>query len=171
MDEMCVAVSRILRPHGVRGEVKIALEIGDAGWFSQLDHVFVAPVGGKRFETHIRDVRGSSPYWIVKLDGIDDRDSADALRGAEILAEREDLPELTGLEEAGSLLIGFEVWNITGEVIGRVEGLMRMPLQDVLQISTPGGEVLVPLVPAFVKRVDLEEARIYLEPIEGLLEP
>jgi 16S rRNA processing protein RimM len=66
-------------------------------------------------------------------------------------------------------LIGLSAVDRAGETLGRVEEVLPMPAHDVLRLSTPHGEGLVPMVRAMVVEIDLEAGRMVLDLPAGLL--
>ncbi len=98
---------------------------------------------------------------IVRLDGCDDRDGAQALRGAEILVARERAPELEPDEWWAHDLEGCTVHDADVEV-GVVTRLLGLPSCEVLEVDRAGGgpQLLVPLIKDAVRAVDIERRTI-----------
>ena len=114
----------------------------------------------------VRDVGGDV---LLRLDGVADRDAADALRGKELFvvgAARAPLPEGRYYVDD---LVGLAAVDRTGRALGRVEEVLDLPAHDVLRLSTPHGEGLVPMVKAMVLEIDLAGGRVVLDPPAGLL--
>jgi len=107
----------------------------------------------------LEDFEVHSKGPVAKLQGVDDRDAADALRGAQVAVTREDLGEA----EEGTLywvdLVGLEVVDESGERLGEVEGLFETGETSVLVVKG-AKERLIPFVPQYVKSVDREAGRI-----------
>ncbi|MBV8679235.1 MAG: ribosome maturation factor RimM [Aquitalea sp.] len=99
----------------------------------------------------------------VKLQGIEDRDSAEALRGLQIAVPRSELPEAGSDEYYWSDLIGLSVVNQQGVVLGKVTELMETGANDVLVVEGEHGQRLIPFVGQFVLDVSLAEARISVD--------
>jgi 16S rRNA processing protein RimM len=104
----------------------------------------------------------------VKVEGVSDRTAAERLVGAEVLAPREELGEAAEGEHLWTDLEGLEVLTAAGEAVGRVTGLYATGGVDVLVVTGPRGEKLVPLAP-YVE-VDVAGRRIVVDPPEGLLD-
>lgn len=106
---------------------------------------------------------------ILKLEGINDMDTAITQKGRIGYAKREDLP----LEEGASFiadLLGLPVIDAdTGKIYGTVEEVSQMPSSDIYTVKAPKGPVLFPAVKEFLVRVDLEEG-IFIRPIPGFFE-
>ena len=103
--------------------------------------------------------------YLVALRGIDDRDAADALRGQEVEVDRDELPPAEEGEVYAVDLIGFEVADAAGKVLGVVEDLEEAGPQDLLRLT---GGALVPM--GLVQEVMSEARRIVIEVPEGLFE-
>lgn len=97
------------------------------------------------------------------LDGIDTRDAAEALRGAEIRVNRADLPPAGENEWYWADLEGLEVRNLEGQALGRVHSLMATGANDVLIVQGDRRR-LIPFVPGSrVREVDLQERRLIVD--------
>jgi len=152
-----LAVGRVARAHGIRGRVMVA----PYNHASQgLERVTALWLGERRFEVE-RAERVHKGY-LVALRGIETRDAADALRGAEVRADRSELPALEGGERYLADLLGLVVVD-RGVERGKVVGIEGAGGNDLLELDTGA---LVPL--AFVKEV--EGDRIAVETPEGLFD-
>lgn len=168
-------VGRVWRAHGVRGEAKVVPETDDPARFEDLGTVYV---GSSPASARIRTVEGvrlqptkRGTIIIMKLEGIDSREQVDALRRADVFAREADLPALADDEFFIHDLIGLHVVTDKGEPVGKVEEVMTVPAQEILVVSRVGKEpVLIPAVGEFVVELDLEEKRVVVRPIEGLLD-
>ena len=101
---------------------------------------------------------------IAALEGIDDRDAAESLRGLLVGAPRGELPATASGEYYWDDLVGLEVVNEREQVLGRVAGLIATTANDVLQVVDEAGkERLLPFVKTFVREVDVPERRIRVD--------
>lgn len=120
-------------------------------------------------EREVLAVRSHGPDILMQVAGVPDRAAAEALRGAELFVparERAPLPEGRYYVDD---LVGVAAVDPDGAPLGRVEEVMALPAHDVLRLSTPFGEGLVPMVRAMVVAVDLDQRRIVLDLPAGLL--
>ncbi|WP_059284679.1 MULTISPECIES: ribosome maturation factor RimM [Aquitalea] len=99
----------------------------------------------------------------AKLQGVDDRDGAEALRGLQVAVPRSELPEAGEDEYYWSDLIGLSVVNQQGVVLGKVTELMETGANDVLVVEGEYGQRLIPFVGQFVLNVNLAEASISVD--------
>jgi 16S rRNA processing protein RimM len=96
----------------------------------------------------------------VRLEGIDSREAAEALRGADLLVPRAQAPALGENEFWAEELEGAEVFD-GDELIGVVRELIGLPSCEALAVDRPGGEeLLVPMVSDAIRSVDVKSCRI-----------
>ena len=160
-----VVLAQVLLPYGVQGWVKLRTysEAPDA----VLDYPkwWIRPAGKATWsERALLAGRVHSGVVVAHLEGIDDRDAALAIRGAEIGVARAAMPPLRDDEFYWTDLIGFAVVNRDGVALGQVAGVQEFGAHPVLRVA-PGGEArqaerLIPFVPAHVDRVDKAAGRI-----------
>jgi len=104
---------------------------------------------------------------IVKLEGIDDRDQAEAIRGQALRIGRKDIPALPEGSYYDFQIVGLHVFTSDGRDLGRVTQIMRTGANDIYE--TDSG-VLLPAISDVIREVDLDAGRIIVEPVEGLLD-
>ncbi|RAV34466.1 ribosome maturation factor RimM [Corynebacterium heidelbergense] len=179
-----VRIGRVVKPHGVRGEVVVEVTTDDVNRRfapgSQLDGV-----QGTRGKT--LTVRGMRPHqgrMLIAFEEITDRTSAESLRGLSFYAEP--LPEEDGESFYDDELVGLAVHNgLTriasegcGPSIGHISGVQHTPAGQLLEVlidegsnlPNAGRSVLIPFKRPIVPIVDLEAGLIVIKPPEGLLE-
>lgn len=148
-------------PYGVRGWVKL--------------RSFTEPP--ERLLQHRRLQLGRSGSWAVydieasgrsggqltaKLSGVDDRDQAQALRGAQVCVPRAELPQRADKDFFRADLVGCEVVNIAGILLGSVRHFVETPAQ-VLMVVRGEREYWVPAAPPHLRRVDLQARRVVVD--------
>jgi 16S rRNA processing protein RimM len=161
-----VRIGVVVRAVGLSGFVGVA---GSEGALGTLRQVALRRGAGDAEPRRIVEARPQGRVWAVRLEGVADRSAAEALVGAEVLAERADLGDAgEGLHYWGDL-DGLAVVTAQGEQVGRVTGLMETGGVDVLVVTGEGErEVLIPLAPYVT--VEREAGRVVVDPPEGLLE-
>ncbi len=174
--EDLLLVGHIVRPHGVRGELKVAPETDDPARLDGLQTLYLGrtardadayTVGRLRFQ-HTK--RG--PLALVCLDGIDTREAGEALVRLAVFVAEDALPPLDEGEAFVHDLVGLTVVTEDGAPVGTVRKVMPSPAHPiyVVECSEGEGEVLIPAVEPLVADVDLDARRLVIRPIEGLLE-
>lgn len=172
-------MGRITRPHGVRGEMKVAPDTDDPQRFGGLERVFIGRDVSSAREVAVEGVRFQYPKGkttvLLSLDGVDTVEAMEALRGLQVFADIDDLPPLEEGQTFLHDLIGLTVIEIdedeaeVGE-LGTVKDLYDGS-QLLFAIARPdGSEMLLPDVEEFVRRIDIEARRMYVRVPEGLVE-
>lgn len=117
----------------------------------------------------VERARAHRSRFLVKFEGVDDRSAAEGLRGR-LFISADHARSLDDDEYWPEQLTGCTAVLRDGRRVGEVVRVDPGPAQDILVLSTPSGERLVPLVKAIVVSVDVPERRVVLAPPEGLLD-
>lgn len=158
-----IEVGYVARAHGIRGELRVVLHNRDS---DVLEHVEVVFVGQR--EHAIEAARPAGDAWLVALDGVPDRNAAEALRGATVSVRRDALP----LDEGEALLadlVGCRAELADGTPWGEIVGIAVGP-QDRLVVRDGDVERELPAVAPLIVEVDLDARRVVVAPPEGLPE-
>jgi 16S rRNA processing protein RimM len=151
-------MGRVVGAFGLNGWVKVKVFTESADTLATFP-VWLVQLGDSWREMALEDFEVHSKGPVAKLAGCDDRNAADALRGADVAVTREALGEA----EDGTLywvdLVGLEVVDESGTRLGEVEGLFESGETSVLVVKG-ARERLIPFVPEYVKAVDREARRI-----------
>ena len=170
MDDL-VAVAKIIRPRGLRGEAVAEVLTDFPERFEGLGDVTAVMPGGERRELKLEKAWFQKERIVLKFEGLDSVDDAEALRDAEICIPEQDAVELDEGEFFDWQLEGCEAVTTEGEVIGKVRELLRTGGTEVLVIdASDGREVLIPFAESICTEVDIDAKRITVDPPEGLLE-
>jgi len=186
-----VQIGRVIKPHGVRGEVVVDATTDDPAGRFAVGEVLVGKQAGRERELTVKSMRPHQGRLLVFFDEVPDRNDAETLRGMRFFAA----PVFDDDDEAyyDHELIGLRVLNVgdvdeatatarayEGELpepedIGEITGVIRNPTQRLLQVALDGDgdagrEVLVPFVHALVPIVDVDNGAVVITPPEGLLE-
>jgi len=160
-EDALVVMGWISAPYAIHGWVKIKPHSETID--SLLDYpIWHVGRNGQWRQFRLLEGKVHTQYLLAHLEGVDDRDAAEALMGMDIAVLREEMPEADEGEYYWDDLIGLEVVNSEGAVLGQVVGLLETGAHDVLQIKGER-ERLIPFVEAFVREVDREARRIVVE--------
>jgi len=164
-----LAIGRVLRPHGIRGELRLGILTDYPDLVEQRQHLFVGPQH-RRYE--LESVRFHKGALLLKLQGCDDRDAADALRGALVEVAIEDAVPLEVDEYYHFQLLGVQVETEQGEILGEVAEILSLPkgANDVYVVYGPLGEILLPAVDEVILELDLGTRRMIVRLPPGLLD-
>ncbi len=163
-----IEVGKIVTAVGIKGEVKLYSFGDDPEKFLNYKTLSVAGYG----ELDIEKVRKHGNAAVIKLKGIDDRSSAEKLRGRAAYVEEADLRELPEGEYYIKDMIGLDVFDVdTGENVGTLAEVLQSGPQDIYRISIAesGKDALVPAVSEFIKNIDIEKGIIAISFIEGMI--
>lgn len=159
------AVGRVARSHGLRGELRVSAFAAGAPNLRPGSHPLL---GGVAME--ITSARPSGDAWIVAVDAVHDRTSAERFKGQ--LLELPDSEIVRVAEDSYFFheLIGLRVVTAEGENLGRVTEVLQPGANDVYVVEGPRGEVLVPAIADVVLSIDLPVGVMTITPLPGLLD-
>jgi 16S rRNA processing protein RimM len=164
---MHVQVARIGKPHGIRGEVTVqVLTDAPEDRFVPGTAFIVEPASSGPLT--LEGARWNKDILLLSFAEVPDRNRAEQLRGVKLYLESEDLED----DDEGWYeheLVGLAA-RVDGRDAGTVAALMTGPVQDLLVVDTPEGEVLVPFVEEIVPEVDVEGGFVVIVPPPGLFE-
>jgi 16S rRNA processing protein RimM len=168
-----LVVGRVLRPHGVRGELAVEVLTDAPERFAPGAELAAGdPDGpGPLRPVTVTAARLHLGRLLLRLEGVEDRDAAGGLRGALLSIPAEDARPLADDEYWPHQLVGLAVVDRQGRERGRVADVLPGAAHDLLAVALPaGGSVLVPAVAALVT-VELEAGRVLVDDLPGLLDP
>jgi 16S rRNA processing protein RimM len=164
-----VAVGRIVRPQGRRGEVRLQSLTDEPGRLGALAECYlVPPPEGER--RRVEAVRFQGPAPVLKLQGSESLGDAEALVGRLVSIPRDAVRALPADRFYVFDLVGCAVETVDGTCVGTIDDVWEGPAHDLWVVRADGRECLVPAVAAIVARVDLAARRVVIRPPEGLLE-
>lgn len=156
-----LAIGEITKPQGVRGELKLRPITCD---FERFDGLKVAYLkrGDTYEEVHLTVNRISPDAVFFNMEGIDDRNAAERMRGEMLYIDREHAVELDEDSTFICDLIGLKGILSDGRDLGTLKDVMQPGGNDVYVFQGPMGEVLVPALRSVVDKVDLDAGEIHL---------
>jgi 16S rRNA processing protein RimM len=160
--EPSILIGRILRPHGVHGEIRIEPLTDFPERFEGLERVYVdLPTGGRWWT--IDGVRpGKDGVILVHFEGVETPEAVDALRGGRLLLPRAEAVPLPEDVYYIDDLKGLRADDEAGTFLGKVREVYSFA-QNVLEIRTPDGQdVMIPLVKEWVPVVDIAGGRVVI---------
>ena len=156
-----VAVGRVVKPQGRKGEVLVEPLSDRPDRFPALRSVFVPGEKDAAREVKVTSCWPHKGRFVLKLDGVDSIDDAETLRGMDVRIPEEDLPALPTGSYYHHQLKGLSVVDEAGGPVGTVQGILETGGEaPVLTVRGSAGETLIPLAEAFVRQVDLARGRI-----------
>ncbi|GAB2998426.1 ribosome maturation factor RimM [Mycobacterium bourgelatii] len=177
---MELVVGRVVKAHGVTGEVVVEVRTDDPdsrfapGTRLRAKKGRNARGGPAEERSYVVDsARDHGARLLVRLAGVTDRDTADALRGSLFVIDSGELPPIDEPDTYyDHQLEGLRVRTVAGEDIGVVAEVLHTAAGELLSVRRPDGgpEVLVPFVGAIVTSVSLDEGTLEIDPPDGLLD-
>lgn len=161
-----IYVMQIVNTHGIRGEVKALHYTDGETFFKKVKTVY------KEDNTPVKILswRFQKGAVLLKLDGVEDVDTAEKLKFTKLFAKEQDLPKLAEGEYYFFQLKGLTAVLPDESELGKVTDVIENNASNLLEITkTDGEKVLVPNIPVFVSSVDLKNEKIHITPIEGLI--
>ncbi len=165
-----IAIARIVRPRGNRGEVLADLFTDFPARFDALEEVWLELKGGLRKRVALEESWPHKGRQVLKFAGIDSISAAEGLVGAWVEIALEDavpLPEGTYYNHE---LIGCSVREASGELLGTVTDVLSIAGNNQLVVAGAHGEFMIPAVNAICQRVSIVEKEILVDLPEGLID-
>lgn len=165
---MELLIGRVIKPHGIRGEVSIEVTTEHPEERFAIGTVLHGRQGNKETDLEITHVRAHQQRLLVRFAEIPDRTAAESLRGMKFFA-----PPLEDDDDEGFYdheLEGLAVYH-EGAEIGRVEEIVHGPANSLLVVRLVDDKsVMIPFVHDIVPEVDLEAGQVRITPPDGLLD-
>ena len=158
---------KIVSTHGVRGEMKALPLCDGAAFLAKFKRLFTSADGAG--ETRVLGVRAQGNVILLRLDGVTDMDAARVQVGRTYYLAKADAKLPRGRYFIDDLL-GCDVVDAdTDRVYGQLTNVDRPAAQDIYTVTDGAGEEhMLPAVPEFVKKIDIDARKIFVTPIEGM---
>ena len=163
-----LAIGKIVRAHGLRGEVSVAVLTGFPERFETTEWVYL----GNEFEAtayRVESYRWHKDNVLLTLAGITDRTQAEVLKGQFVQVPIEEAVSLPEGSYYLYQLIGLQVQTTTGEFLGTITNVMETGANDVYVVQNEERELLLPAIPDVIKTVDIANGTMVVQVIDGLI--
>lgn len=162
-------VGKIVKTQGLKGDVRVLPSTDDIYRFDFLEVFYLG--NDRDTEWEMENVRYKGNLVIMKIKGIDRVEDAERLVGKNIYVSRDESFDLEEGEFFIADMIGIEVFTVSGERVGVLKDVLQYAANDVYVIKNDEGkEFLIPAVMKFVPEIDIEEGKMIIDPIKGMLE-
>ena len=163
-----IECGKIINTHGCHGGVKIESWCNTPYDLAALVRVFVLENDSYR-KIKVKKSSVFKQFVIAELDGVNDMDSAMAMKNTVIYAAREDFALEDG-EYFIADMIGVDVIDSeSGKICGKVTDIINRGASDIYVVDTPNGERMIPAVDEFIIKADINEG-VFVKLIPGLLD-
>lgn len=166
--ENLVVLGVVVRPHGVRGELRVKLFNPESELLQQRPELFLRSLSDTRKARVIGYRPTEAGYGLLVIAGCGSREGAEALRGVELCVARANLPRLNEGEYYFADLTGLLATNANGDAVGVVQSVISYPAADVLLISAEGGLLEVPMREPYLRKVDLGHRSVVVDHLEDI---
>ena len=163
-----ILIGIIAKAHGIQGEVVVDPTTDTPGRFDAGRVMAAAFPSGAGRVLKVASVRPFQHRWLVRFEGIETRNDAETLRGAELTIRRDQVAPLPEGRFYRFELVGLAAATPDGRALGRVEEVFSTGSNDVIVVRGERGEILVPLLDTVLVAVDRDAGTITLAPPPGL---
>ena len=162
-------IGQIVNTFGIKGMVKVKPFTDDINRFDRLKKVYIKNNKVKK-DYEIEEVKYHKNMVLIKFKGIENPEDANLLRESYLLVDRNDEEPL----EEGTYyivdLIGLDVYTDEGVLLGTLKDIFNTGSNDIYEVKDElGKQILLPGIPDVIKEISLEERRITVHLIKGLI--
>ncbi len=165
-------LGEVLRPHALRGEVRVRVLTDYPERIAELEELVLAgDVHGREADRwSVEQFRYHQGYGLLKLAGVDDRNTAETLRGLKVLVTMEEAVPLEADEFYLYQLVGLQVHTVDGCRLGPVRDIIETGANDVYIVDNPEhGDILIPATSDTILETNIAEGFLRVQLPEGLL--
>lgn len=165
-------LGEVLRPHGLRGELRVRLLTDYPERITELKQVHLATTVAAQDARawKLQYMRMHQRYGLVKLVGVDDRNAAELLRGLKVMVAIEEAVPLEEEEFYLFQLIGLKVMTTGGCNLGRIRDIIETGANDVYIVDSPAyGEILIPATAETIVETSIAAGYLRVQLPDGLL--
>jgi 16S rRNA processing protein RimM len=170
MEKNLFPIGRVVKPHGIKGKVKVEYFGEDLGGLSLYREIFIKDDKDKPEAYEVLEAIPQPPRLILRLKGIERIEEAEPLIGKEILIERKLLLKLEEGEYYWVDLLGMKVETEGGKRIGKIREIFPTGANDVYVVEGKRGEILLPATDEVIRSIDLKRGVMKVARMEGLWE-
>jgi 16S rRNA processing protein RimM len=160
-----LAVARIVGSHGTRGEVRCEVITDFPERFKRTKRLYG---GDEHIAYELERSRLDHRGVVLKLAGVDDRATAERLRGQTLFVPEDEAVQLPPDTYFWHQVIGLEVRTADGRDLGKISEILQTGSNDVYVVAREGKELLLPAIQDVVREIDLASGTMTVELLEGL---
>ena len=170
MEKNLFPIGRVVKPHGVKGKMKVEYFGDDLRRFVSYREIFIEDEKGSLESYEILEASPHPPRLILRLKGVEKIEQTQPLIGKTILVEKEALPDLEEGEYYWADLLGMKVETREGKRIGTVKEIFSTGAHDVYVVEGKRGEISLPAIGEVILDIDLAKKMMKVARMEGLWE-
>jgi 16S rRNA processing protein RimM len=168
--ENLLLIGKVIRPHGLEGLLRIWSYAQSAESFLNAGTVFIKSKQQGILEYKISSLKPHKNAFLMKLEGLNSLEDVEGYRGSEIFIRKASLRSKGEEEYFWFELIGLEVYLDSGRYIGTLKDILSTGSNDIYVVKDGEAEFLIPAIHEVIKKIDLNNKRIIITEIEGLLD-
>ena len=162
-------IGQIVNTQGLKGEVRVYPYVDDINRFDELENFYLDKNFNQEFE--VERVRYKGNMVIMKIKGVDSVEMAERLKTKNLYVSRENSVDLDEDEFFIADLIGLDVFTVAGEKVGTLKDVLQYSANDVYVVKGDNDkEYLIPSILKFVPEINIEEKKMIIDPIKGMLD-
>ena len=162
MKQAYLLLGEIVRPQGIRGEVKVKHYTDDPYRFEDLETVYLKR-GNEYQPVEVLSARVQKDDVYLTLEGVQDRNEAEKLRGTQLWVDRENAVELDEDSVFIADILGAKAYDTKGNEIGVLRDVLTPGGVDVFVFKTAQGTMMMPALKTVILTMDADEGRIVLD--------
>ena len=163
-----IEIGKILKCHGLRGQLKVKSYLESDDILQNLDKLFLKQGGCEVLSSKLESVQITHKGILLKLEGINDTESAEKLIGYQVLIQANALEQLPEDEYYWWEIIGLEVIREDGLILGRIDSIFPTGSNDVYVCRGKEREILLPAIADVIKKIDKEKGIMIVRLLDGL---
>ncbi|MCT4560588.1 MAG: ribosome maturation factor RimM [Crocinitomicaceae bacterium] len=165
----CFQLGYIAKLHGFKGEVSLFMDVTDPSKYASLDALFIE-IDQQLIPFFVERIKlKNKGFAALKLEGVDTEEEARRILRKSVFLPNTLLEDLDDKHFYDHEIVGFEVIDAEYGSVGEAEDVIELGPNVLLQVNAKGQEILIPLIPGLVQKVDRANKKLHVEAPEGLL--
>lgn len=162
-----IKIGKIVNTHGVRGEIKVISHTDYLERFEEIDYLYTEKDDKKRKINSVRYAKGMA---YLKLEGINDMTEAEKFKNTYVSIDETNVRELPEGRYYIYDLEGMDVYLMNGDKLGVLTEVIQNTANDVYEVTDKKKKYYIPALKSVIKEVNVEEKKMIIEPLKGLLD-
>lgn len=162
-------IGEIINTHGVRGEMKVYPSTPYPESYLDIRSIYFQEKG-ELVEYEVEKMRVSKNLWLLKVVGVDDMDTVQALKKTQVFLPDEELVPLDEDEFFIHQLMDADVYSSEGELLGKVVDYFETAANGVCEVKGDKGTFLFPTTREVLLEIIPEESKLVIEVLPGMIE-
>ncbi len=167
--DQCYQLGYIIKPHGLKGEVGVLLDVDIPQTYKALESVFVE-INQRLVPFFINTIAIKNNKAVVKFEDVDNYEAAEKLKGGNLFLPLDLLPALGDSQFYYHEVVGFSVIDKVAGLLGEIDTIYTLPNQDLIALTHKEKEILIPIKDEIIAKVDHQQKEILVQLPDGLLD-